>query len=145
SGEPRRAGRVVQAACRVAEAREDGEPGDYDGSAEDVPPGDDLVRQEVPERHGPDDRGDEQRLDDGDSPAVESRRLEHDADELSPETHEPHRVGQKLRERSWAPARNIGAHRRALPERGGQGEGRRSEDGEDGSYLIHSPPTLHAP
>jgi hypothetical protein len=52
---------------------------------------------------------------------------------------------KKLRERLWAPARNIGAHRRALPERCGEGEGRRSEDGEDGSYFIHSRTKIRPP
>ena len=102
-----------------------------DGRAEDVAARDHLVREEVAERHGPDDRRDEQRLDDRDAAAVERGRLEHDADGLRDEAEEPGAVPDQTEQRSRAPGLDAERERGPLPQGGREREGNRGDDRED--------------
>ena len=122
--------RVVDTPRRIADAGEDRQPDDDEGGAHDVAADDLLLGEEVPQRHRPDDRRHEQRLDDGHPAAVERGGLEQDSEDLRDEAEEPDLVGQEPGERLRVARLDAHGHRGLLPQRRREREKHRRQDRE---------------
>ena len=91
--------RILVAAGRIAEVDEQREPDDDHDRADHLAPPDVLLRQEVAERQGEDDRRDEQRLDHDEPAAVERAGLEQVARDEHEGADEPGHVAGEPDER----------------------------------------------
>ena len=126
--------RVVHACVGIADEHEQRKPDDDDARAQHLPPHDVLGGQPVPERQRPDDRRDEQRLDDDELAAIQRRPLRRVSEQQDDGPEQPDRNGEQPHEPAHALDRiaatcegelpallQRGREREARPLRGGRG------------------------